>query len=168
MVKSKRLPDELEIRLREDFKPLREKLKEIEEFVEKNLIELPDENVDEMDISALDDAASELLDLYRGFLDELLTIAGSIKMINNKGSVYMEELEKFPDKLDRLIWNINELRGTLKNPSLESPNLNKIEKDLIGNINRLISEIRQFISEYIYTALDAIFRDLKTMETYYE
>ncbi|MGQ4891212.1 MAG: hypothetical protein ACP6IP_01870 [Candidatus Njordarchaeia archaeon] len=168
MVKSKRLPDELEIRLREDFKPLREKLKEMEEFVEKNLIELPNENIDDMDIGALDDAANELLDLYRSFLDELLTIAGSIKMINNKGSEYMEELERFPEKLDRLIWNINELKGALKNPTLDSPNLNAIERDLIDNINRLILETRQFISEYIYTALDAIFRDLKTMETYYE
>ncbi len=168
MTNKKRVTDELEAILREDFKPVMEKIKEIESFTERNLIDLDPENIDEMEIDVLEEAARELMDQYKNFLDEILTIAGSIKYPNNRGTKYIEKLEKFPDKIDQLTWNIVELKGTLKNPNLHSEKLGPIAIDLIKNINNQIREIRRFLSEEIYSIVDGVFQELKKLETYYE
>ncbi len=168
MAERKRILDNLEISIREDFKPIINLIKEMEEYVESNLIELPNDELDYTDVESLEDSIRELIDKYNSFIDELLPLAGTVKMQENEGAKSLESLEKFKSTLEKLLWNINELKEIFKGNKANSDTAKAIVLDFVKNINELISNVRAFLSQEIYASIDNILKDVEKIERYYQ
>jgi len=164
------IKDELALKIRDDLKPIVELVKKLEEYVEKNVIPLSKEELDELEVDSLIDTIDTIEEKYSEILDELLPMVGEVAALNDSSKENLKKLDKFKEKLEELKWHLNELEDLVKriNNGANDINADELIENFIQNSNSIVKEIYKFLTQEIYEIIDALKKDMEVVERFYE
>lgn len=156
--------EDLKREITEEFIPLREKAKEIEEFFEENLNELTN-NISRGDLLYLKENVKELRSLFSELKDLVFEVAGLVGD-TKQGREALDVFDNINEKLRDLENIIEELLGLAK-PMASGETIQSIKSELLKKYNGLVKHLRTFFTEELYDLLDKLQEEVEKEEIYY-
>ncbi len=156
--------EDLKREITEEFTPLREKAKEIEEFFEENLNELTSD-ISREDLLDLKENIKELRSLFSELKDLVFEFAGLVGD-TKQGRKALDVFESINKKLEDLENILEELLGLVK-PMASNETIQSVKSELLRRYNELVKHLRTFLTEDLYDILDELQKEVEKEETYY-
>ncbi len=164
---SQKVPDDVSYEIKSEFRKVYDRVKELELYVEENLIELKN-NINRDLIKSLIDALNEFAVIYDDFLSNVISIAGEVRGYSKIGANKIKKLEAIKEQVSEIINELKDLLGFVKEYAVNKDYVEKIRKDMVNKVNQGIKALRSYISEQLDSDLRIISEELLKMEKYYE
>lgn len=163
----KRMSDDTEYEINEEFKNVLRNLEDLEVFVEEEFVEI-NENTSKEVVDALLDAVQDFALKYDEFLTDIISIAGEVRGYSKTGEAILEQLEQIKKDAVEVSKELQELRGLIKEQANKNTIVKEIKEELVHRINEKITHIKNYLINQIEEDIETLENELKKMEKFYE